>query len=52
MMVRNKQSGFPGPMNIEEPRAKAEFSPKRADLSINTKPQERMRQSNKVDRTQ
>ena len=41
--------GFPNQNNNKfqgEPRAKAEFSSKRADGSINTHPQERMKASN------
>lgn len=45
-MVRNKEQGFPPPIKIDGPRAKAEFSPKRADRSINTTPKQRMRRSN------
>ena len=47
--LRNKQKGFPNQNNNKfqgEPRAKAEFSSKRADGSINTHPQERMKASN------
>ncbi|GAA0341616.1 small, acid-soluble spore protein K [Bacillus carboniphilus] len=48
-MVRNKEKGFPIVNGIKlegEPRAKAEYASKRADGSINTHPQERMRASN------
>ncbi|AXN39579.1 small, acid-soluble spore protein K [Peribacillus butanolivorans] len=42
--MRNKQKGFP---NIQgKPRAKARYASKRADGSINTHPQERMKASN------
>jgi small acid-soluble spore protein K (minor) len=41
-MVRNKDSHFPGPRNIEDPKAKAENASKRANGQINTNPQERM----------
>ncbi|RXJ00394.1 small, acid-soluble spore protein K [Anaerobacillus alkaliphilus] len=45
--MRNKEKGFPVRMSLDgEPRAKAEFASKRADGSINTHPQERMRNSN------
>jgi small acid-soluble spore protein K (minor) len=47
-MVRNKETGFPNQNNSKlegEPRAKAEFASRRADGSINTHPQERMRAS-------
>ncbi len=47
--LRNKENGFPNQNNDKfqgEPRAKPEFSSKRADGSINTHPQERMRASN------
>lgn len=46
--MRNKETNFPNQhgMKIEgEPRAKAEFASKRADGTINTHPQERMRAS-------
>lgn len=46
--MRNKAKGFPygndGKFN-GEPRAKPEFSSKRADGTIQTNPQERMRKS-------
>jgi small acid-soluble spore protein K (minor) len=46
--VRNKNRGFPN-QNSEkfegEPRAKAEYASKRANGTINTHPQERMRAS-------
>lgn len=46
-MVRNKEKGFPPRMKFDgEPNAQGEFSPKRADLSINTTPKQRMRRSN------
>ncbi|MFE8700573.1 small, acid-soluble spore protein K [Cytobacillus sp. FJAT-54145] len=47
-MVRNKAKGFPYGNDNKfegEPRAKAEYASKRADGSINTQPQERMRAS-------
>lgn len=46
--MRNKQNGFPNQSNNKfegEPRAKAEYASKRADGTINTHPQERMRAS-------
>lgn len=47
-MVRNKAKDFPLE-NVNrfegEPRAKAEYASKRADGTINTEPQERMRAS-------
>ncbi|MDZ5474561.1 small, acid-soluble spore protein K [Bacillus sp. 31A1R] len=48
-MVRNKAHGFPlpGENRLEgEPRAKSEYASRRADGTINTQPQERMRASN------
>jgi small acid-soluble spore protein K (minor) len=46
--MRNKAKNFPN-MNSNrfegEPRAKAEYNSRRADGSINTHPQERMRAS-------
>ncbi|WP_110926485.1 small, acid-soluble spore protein K [Bacillus massiliglaciei] len=47
--MRNKAKGFPNQANNKfqgEPRAKAEFASKRADGSINSHPQERMKASN------
>lgn len=47
--MRNKVKGFPnlhGNKFEGEPRAKAEYASKRADGTINTRPQERMRASN------
>ena len=47
--LRNKERGFPNQENNKfqgEPRAKPEFSSKRANGSINTHPQERMKASN------
>lgn len=47
--LRNKERGFPNQENNKfqgEPRAKAEFASKRANGSINTHPQERMKASN------
>lgn len=46
--MRNKESNFPNQNNNKlegEPRAKAEYASKRADGTINTHPQERMRAS-------
>ncbi|RSK29247.1 small, acid-soluble spore protein K [Bacillus sp. HMF5848] len=46
--MRNKKQGFPNLNNHKlegEPRAKAEYASKRADGTINTHPQERMRAS-------
>ncbi|QDP39378.1 small acid-soluble spore protein K [Radiobacillus deserti] len=43
--MRNKKKGFPE-MNMDGmPRARAKFSPMRANGTINTKPQQRMKQS-------
>lgn len=51
--MRNKERGFPNQHNNKleggGPRAKAEFASKRANGTINTKPQERMRASNNRD---
>lgn len=47
--MRNKAKNFPNQNGNKfegEPRAKAEYASKRADGSINTHPQERMRASN------
>ncbi|KWW18214.1 MULTISPECIES: small, acid-soluble spore protein K [Bacillaceae] len=47
--MRNKQKGFPNQNNNKfqgEPRAQARYASKRADGSINTHPQERMKASN------
>lgn len=47
--MRNKATNFPNQNNNKfegEPRAKAEYASKRADGTINTHPQERMRASN------
>jgi small acid-soluble spore protein K (minor) len=47
--MRNKASNFPNQSHNKfegEPRAKAEYASKRADGTINTHPQERMRASN------
>lgn len=47
--MRNKANGFPNQNNNKlegEPRAKAEYASRRADGTINTQPQERMRASN------
>jgi small acid-soluble spore protein K (minor) len=46
--MRNKETNFPNQNNNKlegEPRAKAEYASKRADGTINTHPQERMRAS-------
>lgn len=51
-MVRNKANGFPNQNNNKlegEPRAKAEFASRRANGTINTHPQERMRASGNRD---
>lgn len=51
--MRNKEKGFPyaNDNKLEgEPRAKAEFASKRANGTINTKPQERMRASGERDK--
>ncbi|MDL4841869.1 small, acid-soluble spore protein K [Aquibacillus rhizosphaerae] len=47
--MRNKKYGFPvdRPHMDGLPRARAEYSSKRADGSINTQPQERMQKSSK-----
>lgn len=48
--LRNKERNFPNlnePKLEGEPRAKAEYASKRADGTINTRPQERMRASGK-----
>lgn len=45
-MVRNKEQGFPVRKSFDgEPRAKAEYASRRADGTINTRPQERMAKS-------
>ena len=44
--MRNKKKGFPEHKNMDgRPRARAEYSPMRADGTINTRPQERMQRS-------
>lgn len=46
--MRNKAHNFPNQHDNKfegEPRAKAKFASKRADGTINTRPQERMRAS-------
>lgn len=51
--MRNKQRNFPNQNNNKlegEPRAKAEYASKRADGTINTHPQERMRASGQRDK--
>lgn len=48
--LRNKAKDFPQRISFDgEPRAKPAYASKRADGTINTKPQERMRASNKRD---
>ncbi|WML57370.1 small, acid-soluble spore protein K [Neobacillus sp. PS2-9] len=50
--MRNKETNFPKQNNNKlegEPRAKAEYASKRADGTINTHPQERMRASGERD---
>ncbi|MFD1020605.1 small, acid-soluble spore protein K [Thalassobacillus hwangdonensis] len=48
--MRNKTVGFPEMKANGEARAKAEFASKRADGTINTKPQQRMaRSSHRID---
>ena len=52
-MVRNKATNFPNQNNNKlegEPRAKAEYASTRADGTINTHPQERMRASGQRDK--
>ncbi|OIJ17274.1 small, acid-soluble spore protein K [Anaerobacillus alkalidiazotrophicus] len=45
--MRNKEKGFPNRMSFDgEPRAKVEYSSKRADGTIKDHPQERMMNSN------
>ncbi|MCU9595459.1 small, acid-soluble spore protein K [Caldibacillus thermolactis] len=49
-MVRNKERGFPNQKDIKlegMPPAQAKYSSKRANGTINTRPQERMHASNK-----
>lgn len=51
--MRNKVTNFPNQNNNKlegEPRAKAEYASRRADGTINTHPQERMRASNQRDK--
>lgn len=46
--MRNKAKGFPSKVDNQfegQPRARDEYASKRADGSINTHPQERMRAS-------
>ncbi|MFS0862695.1 small, acid-soluble spore protein K [Fredinandcohnia sp. 179-A 10B2 NHS] len=46
--MRNKKRGFPNQESNKfegEPRAKAEYASRRADGTINTHPQERMKAS-------
>jgi len=50
--MRNKESGFPNQNNNKfegKPHARAEYASKRADGTINTHPQERMRASGNRD---
>ncbi|RDU35934.1 small, acid-soluble spore protein K [Neobacillus piezotolerans] len=50
--MRNKAKGFPYGNDNKfegEPRAKAEYASKRADGTINTHPQERMKASSQRD---
>lgn len=50
--MRNKETGFPNQNNNKfegKPHAKAEYASKRADGTINTHPQERMRASGNRD---
>jgi small acid-soluble spore protein K (minor) len=52
VIMRNKARNFPNQNNNKlegEPRAKAEYASKRADGTINTHPQERMRASGQRD---
>ncbi|MBO8157808.1 MAG: small, acid-soluble spore protein K [Bacillaceae bacterium] len=51
-MVRNKAKDFPEKRFQEQPHAKARFSPKRADGSINTRPMERMEKSSRQHQTE
>ncbi len=45
--MRNKEKGFPNRMSFHgEPRAKEEYSSKRADGTMRDHPRERMRNSN------
>jgi small acid-soluble spore protein K (minor) len=51
-IMRNKATNFPNQNNNKlegEPRAKAEYASRRADGTINTHPQERMRASGERD---
>ncbi len=51
-MVRNKERNFPNQKDIKlegRPQAEAKYASKRADGTINTQPQERMRASTKRD---
>jgi small acid-soluble spore protein K (minor) len=55
--MRNKATNFPNQSGNKfegEPRAKVEYASRRADGSINTHPQERMRASGQreIDRTE
>lgn len=47
IMARNKTVNFPEKKPNGEPQAKAEYASKRANGTINTRPQERMRHSSK-----
>ncbi|ASS89257.1 MAG: small, acid-soluble spore protein K [Bacillaceae bacterium] len=49
--MRNKAKGFPQHEKFDgEPRAKAEFASRRANGTINTHPQERMKASGERDK--
>ncbi len=50
-MVRNKTVGFPEKKPNGEARAKSEYGAKRANGTINTRPQERARKSSQRDHT-
>ncbi|MCA0989371.1 small, acid-soluble spore protein K [Guptibacillus algicola] len=50
--MRKKVSKFPDLKFSGEPRAKEEFSSKRADGTTNTHPQERMKASNQTNNRQ
>ncbi|MBU8908872.1 small, acid-soluble spore protein K [Desertibacillus haloalkaliphilus] len=44
--MRNKEKGFPNRISFSDPRARAEYSSKRANGTIQTQPQERMNHAN------
>jgi small acid-soluble spore protein K (minor) len=51
-IMRNKETNFPNQHNNKlegEPQAKPEYASRRADGTINTHPQERMKASNQRD---